>query len=197
MRNVELQYRAEERAPSQTVLEEDDSAFRLTFRMMPAWAAWLPVAVCLAMAAMYAGGVLLLIRVAARWGTPTQIPWTAWAIFAGLITTFLTTAAVSWRSLWLYGHLPRVLMIDQARGVLRHRAERSWRWREWPRRRVKRAEVREVSMLGWLAAVRLVIEIEGRLWPMQATVRASERPAVEAFAQRINEWVKPTSTTIP
>jgi hypothetical protein len=184
-----LDYRAEERAPAGVRVERDESGCCLTFRMTPAWVAWLAVVGPLAIAVMYGGLIVWGMVLVARIGIAIRVPWGMWGMMGAMILFFLALTAQAWWGLRAYGHLPRVLAIDRRRGVLRQRRERSWRWREWPVERVTGAEVREVWALAWRAGVRLVVEVEGRFWPVQVRAQMRDREVVEAFAREVNEWV--------
>ena len=102
-----LDYRIEERDPGGVRFEEDEAGCSLTFRMTPAWVAWLPVGIPLATGLMYVIGLVFMFNVLAQMPIPMRMSWGLWAMFGGLILFFLGTAMASWRALRRYGNLPR------------------------------------------------------------------------------------------
>lgn len=184
-----LDYRREERAPDAARLVEDDAGCTLTFRMTPVWTVWVGVGATLATLVANMGLMAYLAWSLSGWRIPTpERSWFGLLLFVSATLFCAMVGISSWRNVRLYGHLPETWVIDRARRVLRHRPERTWRWREWPLTRVTRADVRPIRALSRAGAVRMSVKIEGRYLPLATVARTDERTAVEGFIRSLNKF---------
>jgi hypothetical protein len=192
---VELAYRTEERAPTETRLEEDDGGgCVVTFKLMPRWVTVLPVVMAFAVAGMY-----LLVSayvIWTLWSSPFMRAffgagiWKPWAAFLipGLVWVGIALGIL--RSYRLYGRVPRSLAVHVGNGTLSVRGEAGARWRSWRLDAVESVRVAAVkSVLPIKAGAEVVVAIRGKMWPLRIRFGARDVGVAERFAEALRRAV--------
>jgi hypothetical protein len=178
-RMAELEYRTEERAPREVVLEADEAQCTLTLPLPPGWLAVLGIGMGFALGGMYLVG---MAYVAVRFRTAMRAAPVLWIhVVIGLCWV---GAAGAWlRSHLRYGHLPSVWVVNRSLGTLAVRAARSGRWRTWGLERVTTVKMTRFERVHPKAhGVSVFVRVRGRVLPVVVQFGWRDLAVAEQFA---------------
>jgi hypothetical protein len=193
---VELAYRMEEVAPTETRLEEDgEGGCALTFKLMPRWLTVLPVITAFAAAGMYLLTSAYVIWT--FWTSPflrTVIGVGTWKPFAAFLIPglfWVGMAVLILRSYRLHGRVARSLVVHVGNGTLSSRGEASPRWRSWRLEAVESVRVAGVkSVLPVKAGAEVVVSMRGKMFPLRVRFASRDVAVAERFAETLRRAVE-------